>query len=141
MGAVVKKGATVYLDTNPIIYLTEGNAAFKASITNLFAEFERAEARLITSELTLTEALVLPLRQGDVELVAVYERLFDELIEALPVSREVLIMAARLRADTSTLRTPDAIHLATAMLANADAFLSSDQGIKTVPGSMHLLRV
>lgn len=141
MGAVVKKGATVYLDTNPIIYLTEGNAAFKASITSLFAEFERAGARLITSELTLTEALVLPLRQGDVELVAVYERLFDELIEALPVSREVLIMAARLRAETSTLRTPDAIHLATAMLANADAFLSSDQGIKTVPGAMHLLRV
>lgn len=141
MGAVIKKGATVYLDTNPIIYLTEGNTAFKASIASLFAEFERAEARLITSELALTEALVLPLRQADVELVAVYERLFDDLIEALPVSREVLIMAARLRAETPALRTPDAIHLATALLARADVFLSSDHGIRTAPGAMQLLRV
>lgn len=141
MGAVVKKGATVYLDTNPIIYLTEGNTAFKASITSLFAEFERAGARLITSELALTEALVLPLRQADEELVAVYERLFDDLIETLPVSREVLIMATRLRAETPALKTPDAIHLATALLAKADAFLSSDQGIKNLPGAMQLLRV
>jgi len=141
MGPVVKKGATVYLDTNPIIYLTEGNSAFKASIASLFAEFDRVGARLITSELALTEALVVPLRNGDAELVAVYERLFDVFIEALPISREVLITAARLRAETPGLKTPDAIHLATAILANADAFVSGDNGIKKLPDAMQKLSV
>lgn len=143
MGSVgtVKNGATVYLDTNPIIYLTEGNAAFKVSITGLFTEFDRAGARLVTSELALTEALVLPLRNKDGELVAVYERLFGTLIEALPISREVLVLAASLRAETPGLKTPDAIHLATAILANADVFLSGDHGIKNLPGSMQKLSV
>ena len=141
MGPVIKKGATVYLDTNPIIYLTEGNPDFKASIASLFAEFDRAGARLITSELALTETLVVPLRTGDVELVAAYERLFDTFIEALPISREVLITAARLRAETPGLKTPDAIHLATAILADADAFVSGDSGIKKLPDTMQKLTI
>jgi predicted nucleic acid-binding protein len=136
MGLTVKAGATVYLDTNPLIYLTEGNPAFKASIEKLFTEFEKAQAQFVTSELALTEVLVHPLRNHDAALVAIYERLFDTLVQPLPVSREVLIYAAQLRADTPSLRTPDAIHLATATLAKADAFVSGDAGIKDVPKFM-----
>lgn len=136
MGLIVRAGATVYLDTNPLIYLTEGNPAFKASIEKLFVAFEAAQARFITSELALTETLVRPLRNGDTELVAIYERLFDTLVQPLPVSREVLIFAAQLRAQTPSLKTPDAIHLATATLAKADAFVSSDSGIKELPALM-----
>lgn len=136
MGLIVKAGATVYLDTNPLIYLTEGNPAFKARLEKLFVALEAAQARFITSELALTETLVRPLRNGDTELVAIYERLFDTLVQPLPVSREVLIFAAQLRAQTPRLKTPDAIHLATATLAKADAFVSSDSGIKELPALM-----
>ncbi len=136
MGLIVKAGATVYLDTNPLIYLTEGNPAFKASIEKLFTEFEKAQAQFLTSELALTEVLVLPLRRHDTGLVAIYERLFDTLVQPLPVSREVLIYAAQLRADTPSLRMPDAIHLATATLAKADAFVSGDAGMKELPEFM-----
>ena len=136
MGLIVKAGAMVYLDTNPLIYLTEGNPAFKASIEKLFTEFEKAQAQFLTSELALTEVLVLPLRRHDTGLVAIYERLFDTLVQPLPVSREVLIYAAQLRADTPSLRMPDAIHLATATLAKADAFVSGDAGMKELPEFM-----
>jgi predicted nucleic acid-binding protein len=136
MGLIVRAGATVYLDTNPLIYLTEGNPAFKASIEKLFAQFDKAQAQFVTSELAFTEVLVHPLRNHDNELVAIYERLFDTLVQPLPVSREVLIYAAQLRADTPSLRTPDAIHLATATLAKADAFVSGDAGIKELPEFM-----
>lgn len=137
----IKPGAIVYLDTNPLIYLTEGNVQFKASIASVFAAIDGARARLITSELALTEALVAPLRRQDTELIAIYERLFDNFVQALPISREVLLLTARLRALTPGLRTPDAIHVATATLANADYFVTGDAGIKGLPPSMQRIGI
>nr|WP_256354066.1 MULTISPECIES: PIN domain-containing protein [unclassified Variovorax] len=132
----LERGATFYLDTNPIIYLTEGNPLFKKSIAALFKSVEAAGAHLITSELALTEVLVRPIRQNDTELIATYERLFDTLVDARPVSREVLLLAAQLRADLPSLKTPDAIHVATATLAEADAFVSGDLGLRGLPSTM-----
>lgn len=137
----IEVGSTVYLDSNPIIYLTEGNARFKASITALFTQLHLAHARLITSELAYTETLVHPLRNADHDLVAAYDRLFSTLIAPQPISREVLLMAAQLRAQTSKLRTPDAIHIATAQLAKAQAFVTADAGITALPTGMQLVRV
>lgn len=128
MGSI-GQGATVYLDTNAIIYLTEGNPDFKASIAGLFAEIEKAGARLITSELTYTEVLVLPFRTNDAELAAAYERLMETLVEPLPLGREELFLAAKLRATTPRLRTPDSLHLATAIRAGAAVFVTGDAGI------------
>ena len=140
MGSIIKPGATVYLDTNAIIYLTEGNASFKASIEGLFVEIEQADARLITSELTYTEALVVPLRTGNTEMVTAYERLLDTLIDPIPLGRRELFLAAKLRANTPKLRTPDALHLATAILADADIFVTGDGGIDvSAPMQKYLL--
>jgi predicted nucleic acid-binding protein len=135
------RGATVYLDTNPIIYLTEGNPAFKAQIASLFEALDAADARLVTSELTLAEVLVRPLREQDTALVEAYERLFDTLLQAQPVSREVLLLSAQLRAETRTLRTPDAIHVATAALVQASHFVSGDAGIRTLPEGMQRVQL
>lgn len=135
MGSIIRPAATVYLDTNAIIYLTEGNPDFKASIEGLFVEIERAGARLVTSELTFTEVLVLPFRVGNDELAAAYERLLDTLIEPIPLGRQELFLAAKLRANTPKLRTPDSLHLATAILVGADVFVSGDTGID-VPAPM-----
>lgn len=135
MGSIIKPAATVYLDTNAIIYLTEGNPNFKASIEGFFVEIEKTGARLITSELTYTEVMVIPFRIGDAMLATAYERLLDTLIEPLPLGRQELFMAARLRANTRKLRTPDALHLATAIVANADIFVTGDGGID-VPAPM-----
>lgn len=136
MEYLIPRGAIAYLDTDPIIYLTEGNASFKDSIASLFKATEAADARLIASELALSEALVLPLRRHDAELIGAYARLFETTIDALPVSREVLLLAADLRARTPVLKTPDAIHVATATLANAGFFVTADTGIKMLPATM-----
>ncbi|MFN3397254.1 MAG: type II toxin-antitoxin system VapC family toxin [Sulfurimicrobium sp.] len=135
MGSIIKTGATVYLDTNAIIYLTEGNPDFKTSIEGLFVEIEQAGARLVTSELTFTEVLVMPFRVSNDELVAAYERLLDTFIEPIPLGRQELFLAAKLRATTPKLRTPDSLHLATAILVGADVFVSGDAGID-VPALM-----
>ena len=130
MEYLIPRGAIVYLDTDPIIYLTEGNASFKDSIASLFKATEAADARLIASELALSEVLVLPLRRHNAELIGAYARLFETTIDALPVSREVLLLAADLRARTPVLKTPDAIHLASAIVRQCDVFLTGDQQLR-----------
>jgi predicted nucleic acid-binding protein len=56
-----------------------------------------------------------------------------------PVSLEVLRLAAELRAHTPSQRTPDAIHMATALLQNAQVFVTGDRGIKNLPAGIELV--
>jgi predicted nucleic acid-binding protein len=66
---VLAPGATVYLDTNALIYITEGRAPFRARIQAVLSEAVTARATLVTSELAITEVLVLPLRDRDNALI------------------------------------------------------------------------
>lgn len=80
------------------------------------------------------EALVLPLRNNDLLLLETYEQLLlSEEMQLIPISQSVLKQAANLRARTK-LKTPDAIHAATALSANCSQFLTNDQGFRNVPG-------
>jgi predicted nucleic acid-binding protein len=49
----------------------------------------------------------------------------------LPVTADVLESMARLRAALPAMRTPDAIHIATAQLAKCDVFLTNDRRLRT----------
>ena len=139
--AALKSGAVAYLDANILIYLTEGETVQKAALQPLMAGFEAAAARIVTSDLSFTEVLVQPIRQQDQTLIEAYERLLTGLVEALPVSRQVLWLAAQLRAANPAQRTPDAIHVATATLTGAAVFVTGDRGIKNLPSGMALQTV
>jgi predicted nucleic acid-binding protein len=134
----VKRNAVVYLDTNVLIYMTEGEAAQRAVLRQRFKEYAAAQARLITSDLAFTEVLVRPIRDDNQELLRAYERLMTQFVEPQPIAREVLYLAAKLRAETPNQRTPDAIHVATAILAGAHIFVTGDKGIKNLPTGMAL---
>jgi predicted nucleic acid-binding protein len=54
-------------------------------------------------------------------------------LETLPVSPQIAIEAARLRAAYG-LKTPDSIQMATAKIGGATSFLSNDSRIATIPG-------
>jgi predicted nucleic acid-binding protein len=134
----VKRNAVVYLDTNVLIYMTEGDAAQRALLRPKFKAFAVANARLITSDLAYTEVLVRPIRDDNQELLRAYERLMSEWVEPQPIAREVLYLAAKLRAETANQRTPDAIHVATAILSGAHVFVTGDKGIKNLPTGVAL---
>ena len=55
-------------------------------------------------------------------------------IELFPVSPAILRAAARLRAQLPKLRSPDAIHAATALNLGATSLLTNDAGFRNVPG-------
>jgi predicted nucleic acid-binding protein len=132
----IAQGALVYLDANVLIYLTEGTVAHRTSVAAKLRPFEAAACRFTTSELTLAEVLVHPIRADDDALIAVYEKLFDDFVRPEPITREVLYLAAQLRANTPGQRMPDAIHVATAILLDAGVFASGDRGIRNLPAAM-----
>jgi len=81
------------------------------------------------------EALELPIRRGDPTLQADYETfLLHSDTRLIAIDQLVLREAARLRATIPGLRTPDAIHAATARRDPCAMFLTNDRGFRRIPG-------
>jgi predicted nucleic acid-binding protein len=104
---------------NPLgrdIYALEGYSEFAPTLTALFVALDDGRIKAATSELTLAESLVKPMMDGNKDIEAVYLETLQpsESLDVIPISRQILIAAARLRAETKSLTLPDAIHLATA---------------------------
>jgi predicted nucleic acid-binding protein len=116
----------VYFDACIVIYLIEEHPTFAPLIeTRLANQTKSAEALIQVSELTEMECLVMPLRKQNQPLLDKYRQWFEK-VEVLPVGRDAFRQAARLRADFASLKTPDAIHLATALHNNSDEFWTND---------------
>lgn len=118
----------IYLDTNAIIYAFEHATDLGNRIRSLLF-LEPAERRaIVTSELTLAECIVRPMRENNDDLRDRYEDLLsrNDIIETWPIDWVMLHMAGKLRADHKTLRLPDAIHIATALAAGCDVMLTGD---------------
>ncbi|MBV8964114.1 MAG: PIN domain-containing protein [Hyphomicrobiales bacterium] len=94
-----------------------------------FAERDRLE--LVTSELTLSEALVGPVKLGNDNLVTAYLDLLtdDPIFELLPVTRDILIESSQIRARSSA-RLPDSVHVATAKLSGCRLIVSYDSRLR-----------
>lgn len=125
--------ATIYLDTQVIIYTVEANQNYYSLLLPLWLKFQAGEIELMTSELTLLETLVFPLKNANTILVSDYEKLLlSSDIQLVPITQSVLRTAANLRANTN-LKTPDAIHAATAISEGCTLFLTNDNGFRNVP--------
>ena len=73
----------------------------------------------MSSELVVLETLVKPLREGDTILEQLFRALFHTReVRLLPATLSLWEHAARLRATTG-LKTPDALHAATALDAGS----------------------
>lgn len=142
MGALTDiTGSRLYLDANIIIYAAEGPAALPPALRATLLRVDSGELSAATSELTLAEVLVKPLRDRDAALADSYHRRLTSgpALSVVPVSRAVLSAAARIRADHISLKLPDAIHAATALLHGCTTYLTNDAGFTTVPGLPVLL--
>jgi len=124
----------IYLDTSPIIYGVEKTPDFYPLLLPLWQAAKSGQIGLATSELTLLETLVVPLRQKDTVLIDAFERALTAAeTELVPISIGLLRDAAQLRADTN-LKTPDAIHAATALAEGCVQFITNDPAFRRVTG-------
>jgi predicted nucleic acid-binding protein len=126
----------VYFDSCVVIYLVEEHPVFAPKIeTRLANQANIADIVIQVSQLTEMECLVMPLRKHNQSLLDKYRLWFDK-VEVLPVEREVFRRAAQMCADFAGLKTPDAIHLATALQCGSDEFWTNDNHLTPIAPSL-----
>src|SRR5689334_18166283 len=114
----------VYLDTALIIYLVEAVTPY---VTTVEVRLSNPDTYQVCSDLSWLECRVKPMREGDIDLLADYDDYFDmNAREVMPLTREVIDHATALRARYG-FKTPDAIHLAAAIVGQCDTFLTNDR--------------
>ena len=129
-------GRCAYLDANVFIYAVERAAPWAEVVTPLFDALDEGAVETVTSEITLAEALVRPFRDADSVGLRAFARSVKTRpgLTVEPVTRSVLVEAARLRAERGALRLPDAIHAATARLSGCAVLVTNDDRLRAVPG-------
>lgn len=133
-------GRHAYLDSNVFIYALNAFTPLLAVLTKLFAIIDSGSLQAATSELTLAELLVKPIRDGDLLMQQTCQSMLlnNPRLTVLEVTRQILIESARHRATTG-LKLPDALHLATAEYAKCDVFLTNDARFRTPTSSLEVL--
>jgi predicted nucleic acid-binding protein len=123
----------VALDTSVFIYQLEKNPRYFPFSDTVFVWLEQSGNSAITSTLSMTELLVPAYRDGDARRLQQYRGLMITYprLRLIAPDFEIADVAARLRADYG-LKTPDAIHSATALQLNVSAFVTNDPAFRRV---------
>jgi predicted nucleic acid-binding protein len=133
----------IALDTGPWIYWIEQDRRFLPSLSPVMEEIAQRRVAAVTSVLALLEGQTGALRKGDEVLARRYAEVFANVegVFLVEVTISIAARAARLRAGHRGIRTPDAIHLATALEAGASAFVTTDRRLARVREMpVHVLR-
>lgn len=112
------------------VYLLEGNPQFGGMAQEAYEACLRRNDTICTSVFTFGELLVLPRRKEDHRVVnELTEFMQGGEIELVPFTLDVADHYSRVRAGLR-LKAADAIHVATAITARADVFVTNDEGIR-----------
>jgi predicted nucleic acid-binding protein len=136
MGQIVLPPAgLVYVDTNAVIYFVEKIEPYQTASAPLWDALNAGQPEIVTSELTLLEVLVKPLRDGNQALATFYRSLLLGTmgLTCVPIRRTILQGAAGIRAAHS-LKTPNAIHAASALDIGCTLFVTNGSGFRRVSG-------
>jgi predicted nucleic acid-binding protein len=125
-------GVKVLVDSAPIIYLLEDHPRFAQRFAGLFEAEESGEISIALSTITIAEVLAGPFKHRQDALAGRYAKTLAG-YEVVPVSAEIAVSAARLRARYS-LKLPDALQLATALDIGAHALVTHDRDFSGVTG-------
>jgi predicted nucleic acid-binding protein len=117
----------IYLDANVVIRLVEGVPATRTPIEARLSSTLGVPNSLITSRLARLECRTKPLKIGDMDTLQLFETFFNGIeVYITELTSAVVEKATDLRAKFS-FKTPDALHLASAIQFGATVFLTGDK--------------
>ncbi|MBV9948149.1 MAG: type II toxin-antitoxin system VapC family toxin [Myxococcales bacterium] len=121
----------VALDASAFIYLIEKHPVFFPAVEPIFREIDGGTVQAVASVLALLEVLVKPLEARATALANNFRAAItaSPCLRVVDVDTRIAERAAAIRA-THGYRTPDAIHLATADMVGADAFVTNDERLR-----------
>lgn len=125
---VALEGKTIFLDTSVFIYHFESHREFGPVVKRVFELLSENKAKAVTSVIAQIELLSLPM---DERMTALLNQYFWETPNLVvhAVDQEIASKVAKIRRKYG-FRTPDAIHLATAVVYKADVFITNDKRLK-----------
>jgi predicted nucleic acid-binding protein len=138
LAAQVPDGATVLIDTNPIIYILEGNP-LGAPFRSIFEAVDSGRIRALVTPITVAEVVSGPLKAGKEALVERYRRTITQNPgwDIRDIDADIAVLAARLRL-RHALKLPDAIQLAVALEEGCSALVTHDRDFGAVSGLLVL---
>ena len=121
MGSLIlPSSGPVYADALIFIYSVEKHPIYALTLRPLWEAVARGDLEVLSSELTLIETLIGPLKQGDAALETDYENFFASPgIRLLPITSSILRAGARLCATLSVYEPPMPFKRLPAILAVA----------------------
>ncbi|MBA4349269.1 MAG: PIN domain nuclease [Thermodesulfovibrio sp.] len=127
----ISEGQIIGIDTMVFIYHLEDHPDFSHITEKLFVDIEKGKYNAVTSFVTLLEILVKPKMEGITRVISDYRDLLLTFpnLKFCPLDLKVSDMASTLRAKYS-IKTPDAIQIATAILEGAAVFVTNDGQLK-----------
>lgn len=126
-------GGSVYLDANGFIYSVERIEPYASLLQPLWRAAQERKLEIVSSELAILETLVKPLREKDETLARIFRDLLldSREVRLIPTTTAIWETAAHLRAVLG-LKTPDAIHAASAVAARSALFVTNDPHFRRV---------
>lgn len=122
------------VDANILIYILEANPAFGPAALQLMERLEARGDDLCASTLVFAEVSAYP-GMTDRQAAATCEGVHQMELAIQPLDEQTLRLAGKLRRD-HRLKLADAIHVASALAAKANCFITNDLklGKKAIPG-------
>lgn len=125
----------LFLDSNALIYLIEGDALLVAQVQQTIQHYRAVHSEIVVavSSLTLLECRVIPLRNKNIPLLKRYDDFFstDGLL-IVDLSRNIIDIATQIRSDYG-LKTPDALQAACCLsFQSQHIFLTEDNAFNKV---------
>lgn len=124
----------IYADSSIIMRWVEGISQLRAPIETYWRQLSPADRVFVTSRISLLECRCKPLRNRQERLLRQYEIFFSgQEVDLREIDAAVVEKATEFRASFG-LKTPDAIHAATATLVGVKSFWTTDTDFSKCPG-------
>jgi uncharacterized protein len=124
----------IFLDANVVIYAVEGTPPWGVLARERIAHFRGRDNWFVITHLVRMEARVHPLARGAASVLLEYDTFFQaEDVEVFDLSQAVCDRATEIRA-AHGFQAVDSLHLAAAIEAGCEVFLTNDARLQGFEG-------